>query len=101
MLRTHIGSFLKTIYASSGLLSHVFSLPIDSNHNLRVLVQFMTRENFKNNPYNACFAVFDGHGGQRAAEFARLHLADMLERHDEIETNVMGSVKQGKYSSFD
>ena len=38
MLRTHIGSFLKTIYASSGLLSHVFSLPIDSNHNLRVLV---------------------------------------------------------------
>lgn len=56
----------------------------------------MTRENFKNNPYNACFAVFDGHGGQRAAEFARLHLADMLERHDEIETNVMGSVKQGK-----
>lgn len=58
----------------------------------------MTRENFKNNPYNACFAVFDGHGGQRAAEYARLHLANMLEKHDEVETNVMGSVKQGKLS---
>ena len=56
----------------------------------------MTRENFKGNSFNSCFAVFDGHGGQRAAEFARLHLATMLESHPELETNVMGSIKQGK-----
>ena len=61
----------------------------------------MTRENFKGNSHNACFAVFDGHGGQRAAEFARLHLANMLEQHNEVETNVMVSVKQGKLAQFE
>ena len=56
----------------------------------------MVRENFKGASFNSCFAVFDGHGGQRAAEFARTRLGPMLEASNEIETNVMGSVKQGK-----
>ena len=56
----------------------------------------MAVDDFKGASWNGCFAVFDGHGGQRAAEFARLHLAPMLEQHPELETNVMGSIKQGK-----
>jgi serine/threonine protein phosphatase PrpC len=53
----------------------------------------MVRENFKGASYNGCFAVFDGHGGQRAAEFARMRLGHMLDAHHEIETTVMGSIK--------
>jgi len=56
----------------------------------------MVRDNFKGATHNGCFAVFDGHGGQRAAEFARIRLGDLLEKHPELETNVQGSLKQGK-----
>ena len=59
-------------------------------------VQYLVRENFKGASYNACFAVFDGHGGPRAAEFARLRLGAMLESNQELETNVVASVKTGK-----
>ena len=56
----------------------------------------MVRDNFNGASYNGCFAVLDGHGGQRAAEFARIRIASMLESHPEIESNVVGSIKQGK-----
>ena len=56
----------------------------------------MVKENFKGASFNGCFAVFDGHGGQRAAEFARTRLGPMLEATNDIESNTMGSVKQGK-----
>ena len=39
----------------------------------------MVKDQFKGQTFNSCFAVFDGHGGQRAAEFARQRLAPMLE----------------------
>ena len=58
----------------------------------------MYQEGFKGASYNGCFAVFDGHGGQRAAEFARLRLAGMLENNQELESNVAGSIKTGKLS---
>ena len=58
----------------------------------------MVKDHFKGASYNSCFAVFDGHGGQRAAEFARQRLSTMLELHSELETNVMGSITQGKSS---
>ena len=56
----------------------------------------MVKDHFKGASFNSCFAVFDGHGGQRAAEFARQRLATMLELHLELEANVMGSITQGK-----
>ena len=56
----------------------------------------MVKDNFRGATYNSCFAVFDGHGGQRAAEFARQRLPTMLEQHPELETNVIGSITQGK-----
>lgn len=56
----------------------------------------MVKDHFRGASYNSCFAVFDGHGGQRAAEFARQRLPIMLEQHPELETNVMGSISQGK-----
>ena len=54
------------------------------------------KDSFKGASFNGCFAVMDGHGGQRAAEFARQRLGDLLEDHAELETNVHGSIKQGK-----
>lgn len=54
----------------------------------------MAVDNFKGASWNGCFAVFDGHGGQRAAEFARERLAPMLSEHSELETNTMLSVKK-------
>ena len=54
-------------------------------------------DNFKEHSWNGCFAVFDGHGGQRAAEFARSRLAPVLEESPELETNTMTSVKKGKF----
>lgn len=56
----------------------------------------MAVDDFKGASWNGCFAVFDGHGGQRAAEFARERLATMLSEHSELETNTMLSVKKGK-----
>ena len=58
----------------------------------------MVQENFRGQSFNGCFGVFDGHGGQRAAEYARLHLPGMLAQHPELESNVMGTVKKGKLS---
>lgn len=56
----------------------------------------MVKDHFRGASFNSCFAVFDGHGGQRAAEFARQRLPVMLEQHEGLETNVMGSISQGK-----
>ena len=58
----------------------------------------MVLDNFKGNSFNGCFAVFDGHGGQRAAEFARTKLGTILEEHPALESNVHGSLNQGKSS---
>ena len=58
----------------------------------------MVQDNFKGSSYNACFAVLDGHGGQRAAEFARQRLGPLMEDHAELETNVKGSIQQGKFT---
>ncbi len=52
----------------------------------------MVQDNFKGSSFNACFAVLDGHGGQRAAEFARQRLGPLMEDHAELETNVKGSI---------
>ena len=56
----------------------------------------MVKDHFRGASHNGCFAVFDGHGGQRAAEYARERLAPMLEAHPHLETNVMGSISDGK-----
>ena len=56
----------------------------------------MVKDHFRGASHNGCFAVFDGHGGQRAAEYARERLAPMLEAHPNLETNVMGSISDGK-----
>mmetsp|Transcript_23113 Transcript_23113/g.30782 ORF Transcript_23113/g.30782 Transcript_23113/m.30782 type:complete len:107 (-) Transcript_23113:1165-1485(-) len=50
--------------------------------------RFMVHENFRGGSYNGCFAVFDGHGGPRAAEFARSKLGSILEEHPALETNI-------------
>ena len=56
----------------------------------------MVLDNFRGVTSNACFAVFDGHGGQRAAEYARTRLGTMLAEHPTLETNVHANLKQGK-----
>ena len=56
----------------------------------------MVQDNFKGSTFNGCFAVFDGHGGQRAAEFASTKLGTMLEEHPALESNLHGALKQGK-----
>ena len=56
----------------------------------------MVKDNFKGASANACFAIFDGHGGQKAADFCKNKLSGMLESQPTLETNVMRIVKSGK-----
>ena len=58
----------------------------------------MVKDGFKGSSANACFAIFDGHGGQKAADFCKNRLSDMLESQKNLETNVMRTCKSGKPS---
>ena len=58
----------------------------------------MVKDGFKGSSANACFAIFDGHGGQKAADFCKNRLSDMLESQKTLETNVMRTCKSGKQS---
>ena len=50
--------------------------------------------------HNGCFAVFDGHGGHRAAQFCQERMAAMLESHYTVETKTYQAVSEGKYSQL-
>jgi serine/threonine protein phosphatase PrpC len=54
------------------------------------------KENFKGSSSNALFAVFDGHGGQQAADYCSQNLTDALERQNNLHLNTMLGVKKGK-----
>lgn len=47
--------------------------------------------------YNGCFGVFDGHGGDKAAQFCKERITDMLENHQNIETKTISSITEGKF----
>ena len=46
------------------------------------------------------FAVFDGHNGDRAAQYCKDHMERMLEDHSSIETRTFQSVAEGRYLIF-
>jgi serine/threonine protein phosphatase PrpC len=45
---------------------------------------------------NAAFAVFDGHGGNQAADYCQANMGEMLERQLSFQSNVLQGVKKGK-----
>jgi serine/threonine protein phosphatase PrpC len=55
------------------------------------------KENFKGSSQNALFAVFDGHGGQQAADFCSSNLGEALERQPNLQLNTLFGVKKGMF----
>lgn len=58
----------------------------------------MVKEDFKGSSANAAFAVFDGHGGQQAADHCQTNMVDALERQISLQSNVLQGIKKGKIS---
>jgi serine/threonine protein phosphatase PrpC len=56
--------------------------------------RFVNKRSFKGMTYNGCFGVFDGHGGDKAAQFCKERITDMLENHQNIETKTISSITE-------
>lgn len=58
----------------------------------------MAEDNFNGKAYNGLFAVFDGHSGDRAADFCEKNISQMIIRNaNQIERgDTLQAIKQGK-----
>lgn len=83
-------------YATHFGLSAARLVPSKHANLTGAFVQYLVVEDFKGSSYNACFAVMDGHRGQRAAEYARQNLGSLLQANEDIESRLVPSIKQGK-----
>lgn len=55
--------------------------------------RFSVVSNVNNDPRCAYYAVFDGHGGTRAADYAALHLCDKISKHKDFKDRPLEAMK--------
>ena len=65
---------------------------------LFLFLQYIAIDRFAKSESSGAFAVIDGHGGVRAAEYCRENLGPMLESHAGLEKNTFRALKDGKHN---
>ena len=76
-------------YASGGNTQYGYSLA--KNDRQRMEDAVLVHDNVAG---NACFAVFDGHGGEKATLLAKQYLPEKLERHLQENSNKEEAARQ-------
>lgn len=56
--------------------------------------RYIAMDRFANSESSGTFAVIDGHGGIRAAEYCRENLGKMLESHEGLDKNTFRALKE-------
>lgn len=64
--------------------------------NFLIILQFLAEDNLGGQVQNASFAVFDGHSGDRAAQFCSENLSKKLLKNPFLEKDTCQAVREGK-----